>query len=36
MPENAIKTGYMDYVVTKEELPDLLLKLTSGVRSQGR
>jgi len=33
MPENAIKTGYVDYVVPKEKLPELLLKLVAGVRS---
>ncbi len=33
MPENAIKTGCVDYVVPKEELPGLFLKLVSGVRS---
>lgn len=34
MPENAIKTGCVDFVVRKEELPKLLLKLVSGVRTQ--
>ncbi len=32
MPENAIKTGYVDYVVPKEKLADLLIKLTTGTR----
>ncbi|RLJ69973.1 two-component system chemotaxis response regulator CheB [Hydrogenivirga caldilitoris] len=31
MPESAIKTGCVDYVVPKERLPELLLKLTSQV-----
>jgi len=34
MPENAIKTGCVDFVVRKEELPRLLTKLVSGVRTQ--
>ncbi len=34
MPENAIKTGCVDYVVSKEKLPDLLVDLVSRVRSQ--
>jgi len=33
MPENAVKTGCVDYVVSKEELPDLLLKLVARVRA---
>ncbi len=33
MPENAIKTGAVDYVVPKEKLPELLIKLTSRVRA---
>lgn len=33
MPENAIKTGCVDFVVRKEELPDLLLKLVRRMRS---
>ncbi len=33
MPENAIKTGCVDYVVRKEELPDLLVRLVEKVRS---
>ncbi len=33
MPENAIKTGCVDYVVPKEKLPELLMKLVTGVRT---
>ncbi len=33
MPENAIKTGMVDYVVPKEKLPELLIKLTSRVKA---
>ncbi len=32
MPENAIKTGCVDYVVRKEELPGLLMRLVQKVR----
>ncbi len=31
MPENAIKTGCVDYVLPKEQIPDLLVKLVKGV-----
>jgi len=32
MPESAIKTGCVDYVVPKEKMAELLVKLTSGVK----
>ena len=34
MPENAIKTGCVDYVVPKERMADLFVKLVEGVRTQ--
>ena len=33
MPESAIKTGCVDYVVPKEKMAELLIKLVSGVRA---
>jgi two-component system chemotaxis response regulator CheB len=33
MPESAIKTGCVDYVVPKEKMAELLIKLTSRVRA---
>ncbi len=32
MPENAIKTGCVDYIVSKEKMADLLIKLVSRVK----
>jgi two-component system chemotaxis response regulator CheB len=34
MPENAIKTGCVDYVVPKERMADLLVKLVEKVKTQ--
>ncbi|MDQ7038714.1 MAG: chemotaxis response regulator protein-glutamate methylesterase [Aquificota bacterium] len=34
MPENAVKTGCVDYVVPKERMADLFIKLVEKVRAQ--